>query len=280
VRRRAVVRTAAMTGLARGAVLHRTVDGDGHAYTLPPTGAVLSASFARQLGVARGDTIYVELLERGDAVRAVVATGFVDELVGANIYMERAALDGLVGDGERITGAYLRVDPRAGDAVLARLKRFPAISGASSRQSLIDAFDRQMAESVRISGSIVVAFAIVIALSVVYNGARIALSERGRELASLRVLGFSRREVAAMLFGEQGALVAVAIPLGVLAGLALTTIIGRAFEAEDHHFPFVVETRTYVGAIGIVILAGVLASLAMRRRLNRMDLVAVLKTRE
>ncbi|AHG92598.1 protein of unknown function DUF214 (plasmid) [Gemmatirosa kalamazoonensis] len=279
VRGGAVVRTVALTGVEPDARLHRVTDQWGAVYRVPPAGAVLTTSLARLLGLTTGDTLRVELLERG-RTRAVVVVALVDEMVGANVYMDRAALDRLVGDGALVSGAYLRIDPAAADAVLARLKRLPAVAGASSRRAMIDAWERQMAESIRISGSIIVAFAAVIALGVVYNGARIALSERGRELASLRVLGFSRREVAAMLFGEQGAVVAAALPFGALFGVALAAFIARAFEGEYQRFPTVVVARTHLGAVAVVVAAALLAGLAMRRRLNRMDLVAVLKTRE
>ena len=172
------------------------------------------------------------------------------------------------------------MDPRAEAAVLARLKAIPSVTGAASRQALIAAWDRQMLENIRISGTLAVACAVVIALGAVYNGARIALSERGRELASLRVLGFRRREVAALLFGEQGALTLAAIPLGVVLGMALTRLIASGFVSEDQRFPIVLAPRTYAGAIAVVLLAAAVAGLLMRRRLDRMDLVAVLKTRE
>ncbi|HEU4563068.1 MAG TPA: FtsX-like permease family protein [Gemmatimonadaceae bacterium] len=280
VRRGAVVRTVALSGVRQDAVLHRIVDQQGAVFHVPPAGAVLTTAFARQLGVARGDTIRLELLERGGEARDVEVAALADELFGATVYMEQGALSRLLDEAPRATGAFLRVDPRARAAVLARLKTIPAVAGAASREALIAAWDRQMLQSIRVSGTLVVTCAIVIALGAVYNGARIALSERGRELASLRVLGFHRREVAALLFGEQGALTLAALPLGVLLGVAFTTWLARAFVSEDQRFPVVLAARTYVGAVGVVLAAAVLAGLLMRRRLNRMDLIAVLKTRE
>lgn len=280
VRNEGVVRTVAITGLSADATLRRFVDEKGAAHVLPPRGAVVSLGLADLLGLERGDTLRVELLEQGGITREVLVEGVAPELVGANVYMQRHALDALVDEDGEASGAHLRVDPRAVPYVLARLKRVPAIAGASSRQALIDAFDRQMIESVRISGTVVVVFAVIIALGVVYNGARVALSERGRELASLRVLGFTRREVATLLFAEQGIIIVAALPIGTLFGIALTRLIASAFQAEDHRFPMLVEASTYVGAIGIICGAAVLAGLLMRRRLNRMDLIAVLKTRE
>ncbi|HEY0971610.1 MAG TPA: ABC transporter permease [Gemmatimonadales bacterium] len=275
-----VVRTVVLTGIARDAKLHRIVDQDGVVFRMPPTGALLTKTFAELLGVGRGDTLRMELVERGGEERAVVVAGLADELLGSNIYMESAALDRLLGEEGRVSGAYLRIDPAAEAAVLARLKTIPAVSGAASRRAIIAAWDRQVLESIRVSGSLAVTCAVIIAIGAVYNGARIALSERGRELASLRVLGFRRREVAALLFGEQGALTLAALPLGVALGVAFTTFLARSFEAESQRFPVVLDARTYLGAIAVVLAAAVVAGLFMRRRLNRMDLIAVLKTRE
>jgi len=280
VRSGSVVRTVAITGVDARAALHRVSDVRGAVYAIPPDGAVVGASLARLLGTRRGDTLPVELIERGGARRRVPVAALVDDMVGTNVYMSRDALDRLAGDGALASGAYLRVDPAAAAEVMARLKRVPAIASAASRGALIAAWERQISENIRISGTTIVTFGVLIALGVVYNGARIALSERGRELASLRVLGFSRREVAAMLYGEQAALLAAALPVGVLLGTALSAGLARAFVTETQRFPHVTAARTYLGAIAVVVLGAVLAGLAMRRRLDRMDLVAVLKTRE
>jgi putative ABC transport system permease protein len=280
IRRGTVARTVALTGLDADASLHRIVDQHGALFRVPPAGVLVTTAFARRLGVRPGDTLRLELLERGGEVREVEVGALADELFGSNLYMEQAALARLLNEEPRANGAYLRVDPAARSAVLSRLKGIPAVAGAASREALIAAWERQMLQNIRISGTLVVACAVVIALGAVYNGARIALSERGRELASLRVLGFRRREVAALLFGEQGALPLVALPLGILAGSALTALIARGFVSEDQRFPVVLAPRTYVGAIAVVLLAAVAAGALMRRRLDRMDLVAVLKTRE
>ena len=280
VRRGTVVRTVALTGLDADAALHRVVDRYGAVFRPPPAGALVTTAFARLLGVRPGDTLRLELLERGGEARLVEVAGLADELFGSNLYMEQGALARLLGEAPRADGAHLRVDPVARAALLARLKQVPAVAGAASREALIAAWDRQMLANIRISGTLAVSCAMIIALGAIYNGARIALSERGRELASLRVLGFRRREVAALLFGEQAALTLAAIPLGIVLGMALTRLIASGFVSEDQRFPIVLAPRTHVGAIAVVLLAAALAGLLMRRRLDRMDLVAVLKTRE
>ncbi|HYD54366.1 MAG TPA: FtsX-like permease family protein [Gemmatimonadaceae bacterium] len=274
------VRSVAVVGLARGSALHRLVDARGARSPVPVDGIVLSERLAETIDARRGDTLRLELVERGGAPRRVVVAGVFSELIGVNLYMDRAALDRVVGDPPLATGAYLRVEPARQAGVLAALKRLPAVAGAASRGAMLAAFDRQMTESIRMSGGIIATIAAVLAIGVVYNGARIALSERGRELASLRVLGFSRREIAVMLFGEQALLVGAAIPLGALFGVALNVYIMRAFASEEHRFPQVTDAVTYLQATAVLVAAAMAAGLLMRRRLDRMDLIAVLKTRE
>ncbi len=128
--------------------------------------------------------------------------------------------------------------------------------------------------------TIVIGSACLIAMGVVYNATRIALSERGRELASLRVLGFTKREVSGILLGEQGVTTVLALPLGVLFGLIFSALLARAMVNDRIHFPFVANPASYLFAAIVVVVSAVLAGLIVRQRIDRLDLVAVLTTRE
>jgi putative ABC transport system permease protein len=145
---------------------------------------------------------------------------------------------------------------------------------------MLRSFDDQIAESLRLTVTIVVALAAVVAVGVIYNGIRISLSERSRELASLRVLGFTRREVAGLLFGEQAIVDVIGTGFGLLLGVALAYWVAAAFQSELYRFPVIVSARTHLLAVAVVFAAAVGAGLTMRRRVYGLDLVAVLKTRE
>ena len=272
-------RTLAITGLENGAMLHRLVDAQGETHPLPPDGLVLSATLAPTLGLRAGDTVEVDLLERGTTRRAVVAA-LLDELMSPNGYADVQALGRLTGEGEIVTGAYLRLDGPPRPELFAALRAMPRVIGIASREAMLEYYDRMMARNIRVSATIVVAFAAVIALGVVYNGARISLSERGRELASLRVLGFTTREVGAMLLGEQAVLTLLALPLGWGFGRLLAAYLTSAFESELYQVPLVTHPWTYALASGVVLAASVAAGALMYRRTAHLDLVAVLKTRE
>ena len=263
------------TGLLRG-----LFDMQGHRHAIPPGGMVLPVSIANALGVEAGDTIDVELTELGSVSRPVAVTATLDEMIGASAYVERRVLNGLLREGDVASGAYLAVDESAQAPVYARLKRLPGVAGTSSRAAMLENFRKTMAENIKTSVGIIVFAACVIAAGVIYNQARISLSERGRELASLRVLGFTRGEVRTMLFGEQAIVTAIGIPLSYLIGSLCAAWLMKLFQAERHRFPTVVHTSTYAIATVVVLVAAIGAGLAIRRRLDGLDLVAVLKTRE
>jgi putative ABC transport system permease protein len=272
-------RDIALVGLEPGAQLRRLVDADGRAHPIPSGGVVLTSALARVIGVRRGDTVTLEIYERGVDARVPVVA-LVDELFGNSAYMALPALARLMREPQAVTGAYLAWDAGAERAVLARLARMPYVGAATTREAGHAAFDKQITESMNTTTATITIVACIIALGVIYNGARIALSERGRELASLRVLGFRKGEVAQLLFGEQGALLLVGVPAGLLIGLGLAHLIAWAFQSELFRFPVIIRAGTYLFTVGAVAVAGVLAGAAIAGRLSRLDLIAVLKTRE
>ena len=280
LRHGARARKTQLLGLSATGELHTLLDMHGHRHALPPAGLVLPAGIANTLGARVGDTLDVELTERGGARRRVVVDAILDEMIGASGYLERGALNRLLGEGDVVSGAYLAIDDAAEAAVFDRLKRMPGVAGTSSRLAVLENFRRTMAENISTSVGIVVFAACVIAAGVIYNQARISLSERGRELASLRVLGFTRGEVRTMLFGEQAIVTLAGIPLSFVIGRACAVWLMSLFAAERHRFPTVVNSSTYAIATIVVLAAAIGAGLGIRRRLDGLDLVAVLKTRE
>ena len=279
VTRGAVSRTTSITGLEPRNELYHLVDFDGREFVVPPRGSVLGLGFARVLGVSVGDTIEVELLEHGET-RSVVVAGIFDPMLGEGMFMSRAALNELLREQDAASGAHLSIAPGREDAVFAQLKDFPAVAGAVSRAATIRNIEETMRESMTFVLTLITVSACVIAIGVVYNSSRIALSERGRELASLRVLGFTSNEVAGMLLGEQVAVMLLALPVGVGFGALFSLALSQGFETERFHFPFVIAIGSQVFAMGVVLAAAALASLVVRRRIGRLDMVSALRTRE
>jgi putative ABC transport system permease protein len=273
-------RRVALLGLDPGGELRRLVGRDRRSLPLPPDGLVLTAKLAEVLRIAPGDTVSVEVLEGARPVRGVAVAGVVDELFGLNAYMDARAAHRLLREGGTVSGAFLRTDPRATAALYRQLKRMPVVGGVSSRDAALASFESTLARSVGIVTAILVGSAGALAVGMVYNAARIALSERGRELASLRVLGFTRAEVALMLLGEQALLTVLGIGAGLALGYGIAVVVAGLYQWELFRFPIVVTGRTYLFAAGVVLAAAIASALLVRRRINRLDLVAVLKTRE
>jgi putative ABC transport system permease protein len=247
---------------------------------LPSAGLVLNTKLAEILGVAPGEALQVEVLEGRRLIRSVVVSTLVDELIGISAYMDIRALHRLLEEEPAVSGAYLSVDPLQANRLYARLKLTPAVSGVAIREAMLESFKETIAENMAISTTMLVAFACIIAFGLVYNGARIALSERGNELASLRILGFTQREVAFLLLGEQALLTLLAIPLGWLLGWGVCALIVRAIESELYRLPLVFSAKTYGLSLFIVVGSAFISGLFVRRRIRNLDLVAVLKSRE
>jgi putative ABC transport system permease protein len=273
-------RQIVVTGIESASGFRRLADKDLRHYQLPQTGIVVTKALADILRVGAGDDVMLEIMERGTRARSVKVAAILDELIGMSGYIQLSELNRVIGDGERVSGAYASISRGMDRSVLQRLSEIPIISGTATRSAMLASFDRQIAESLRLTVMIVVSLACVVALAVIYNGIRIALSERSRELASLRVLGFTRREVAALLFGEQGVIDVLGTPSGLALGLALAFWIATGFKSELYRFPVVVLPHTYLFAALVVLVAGVVAAALMRKRIYSLDLIAVLKTRE
>lgn len=274
------VRRVGLMGVEPGGELFRLVDKDFRVHAIPPEGLVLTTRLAEVLGVGPGARVKVEVLEGARPVCEVTVAATVDELVGLSAYMDGRALNRLMREGGTISGAKLLVDAREAPRLYARLKRTPAVSGVIVPGAVLQNFNDTVARTVGTSTAVIILFACVIVVGVVYNGARISLSERGRELASLRVLGFTQGEVAVMLLGEQAFLTAAAVPLGYATGLGLILLITRAVDTELMRLPLVVSGRTFALAFAVTAGAALLSGLLVGWRLRRLDLVAVLKTRE
>ena len=273
-------RQVAVLGLDADGEMRRLVSADHRVHPVPRAGLVLGAALARILHVRAGDTVTLRPYERGGREHRVPVTGVVDELLGLNAYMNRRELLALLDEAPSASGAFLRADATQLDSVMRVLAARPGVASAYTREASIRSFEGSMARSIDFVTLIVGGIAAVIALGVLYNGARIALSERARELASLRVLGFTRAEVWWMLAGEQAIIDLLGAPIGLAIGALFAVTIASAFETELYRFPVILSARTCLTALGLVLAAGALASLLMRRRVNAFDLVAVLKTRE
>ena len=260
--------------------LQRIVDVDRREVRPRDDGLVLTDRLARKLGLRIGDPVRVEVLDGDGRVRVLPLRATAREMMGLNAYLERRALNRLLGEDDVATRFAVAVERGREAAFLHAAIATPRVAGAFSKATLWRNMQQVSARNVRIMSTILTTFAVVIAVGVVYNNARIALAERGWELASLRVLGFRRAEVARLLLGELGLALLLAVPLGMLLGYGLVHLVVGLLRSDQFLFPVVIQPRTYAWATIAVLAAGVASAAIIRRRIDRLDLVAVLKTRE
>lgn len=273
-------RRVALSGLSEEGRLMRLVDSSGAVYTPPRGGLMLSRKLASILEVKPGDSVRVETLEgkRPDADMPVVS--LIDDLQGLNAYTTLDNLNRFMGEGPRVNAAYLQTDSLYELATFRELKEIPKVASVTVKRNALESFQDTMAKNLGTMKKINLFFACVIAVGVVYNSARIALSERSRELATLRVVGFTRGEISAILLGELGLLTLVALPFGWLMGYGFAWGLTSLVDQEVFRFPLVVERSTYGVATSVVLTASAISGLLVRRSLDHLDLIAVLKSRD
>jgi putative ABC transport system permease protein len=273
-------RYLAIVAVSPGSRLRRIVDQQGRVIRIPAGGIVVSAILADVLGVTTGSEVTIEVLEGARPVRREVVTGIVDDVLGLSVYMDAGALHAMMREGEVTTGALLLVDSAHEAALARRLKLLPTVAGAGFKRVVLQSFRDTMAANMNLTIFINLLFASVIAFGVVYNAARVSLSERSHELASLRVLGFTRAEISLILMGELALLTLAALPVGAVFGYGLSAAIVQTVQSEVYRFPLYVSRQAVAWSCLGIIGASVVSGLLVRRRLDQLDLVAVLKVRE
>jgi putative ABC transport system permease protein len=270
----------AIEGLPRERQLRRVIDAELRPIEVPAEGLVLTERLAEILDVRPGDELIVEVREGQRVTSTVKVAALTKQFVGVAAYMDMSALNRMARSGPVISGAYLMTDGTADAELNLLLRKRGRVSAILSRERSITALMDSYNRSIRIVTSILSLAAGIIAFGVVYNSARISLSERDRELASLRVLGFTRGEAAFIMLAELALLTLAAIPLGLLVGRLSSGIIGKLLETDLYQLPVLVSRHTYGLATAVVLFAAVLSALIVRQRVHRLDLIAVLKTRE
>ncbi|MEI2807459.1 ABC transporter permease [Albidovulum sp.] len=263
-----------------GADLSRIVGGSGRVIAAPPGGVVLAARLARQLGLAPGDTVEVDFLSGRRETALLPVTATIEQYIGLAAYMDFETLNALRRQAPQVSVANLTLDPAQRSGFHRALNGMPALAGTAMITDMRRSFDETLRENISITATVYIILAVLITVGVTYNGARIQLSERARELASLRILGFSRGEVSFILVGEVMVLALLAQPAGWLAGLGIAWAFTQGIESDLYEVPFVIVPATFARASLIVLLTALGSAMVVRRRIDRLDLVAVMKTRE
>jgi putative ABC transport system permease protein len=247
---------------------------------LPEGGLAISALLADILKVRVGDTVAIDLLEGQNRPLSVPVAALVEDYFGIRGMMDNASLSRLLREAPSINSVNVSIDTELLDDLYAEVKELPSVSGMALQRASLDNFRTNVALLITTMAGIYTLLAAIIAFGVVYNNARISLSERSRELASLRVLGFTPGEVLRILLLELGLLAVLAQPPGWAMGYGLAWIMKTELGGEIMRVRLVVDPATYAVATGVVLTSALLSALVVGRRVYKLDLVAVLKSRD
>ncbi len=269
-----------ITGLTPDARLSRAVDADLAVIPLRDRGIVFSVGLADILDISPGDRVRVEVREGRQPVLDVRVSGVAESLLGSPAYMQLDALSREMRESGRVSGAYLTIDAAFADRIYPALKDMPTVAGVSLKSDAQVAFQRLMDQGAGATRYVMGVIAFVITFGIVYNAARIAHAERARDLASLRVIGFTRAEAAFVLLGELAAVTLAALPLGALLGYFLSFAIAEGFSTELYQIPTTFSPESYGFAALVVVGAALASGWLVKRDIDRTELVSALKTRE
>ena len=269
-------RDTSIIGLQQDSALRTLLDGDERPVAVPEHGALISTELSERIGAGLGDTVEVEVLEQDWPIKTLTVEGLIDEPFGMLVYARADWLSSWLGEQPRVSAVLASIDPDRASELRARLKELPEVLGVASTQHSIDLYREQTGGSMVFFTLVLTISAAAIAMGVVYNNARIALSLRSRDLSTLRVLGFTRREISTVLLGELGAQVVVGIPLGLLLGTWGAHGLAAAMGTEVMRLHVHIASTTYATAAMIAFVAGIASALLVRRNLDRLDLIGVL----
>ncbi|SMX38796.1 ABC transporter permease [Maliponia aquimaris] len=267
--------------VAEGADLARVVDDDGQVIAPDPFGVLLSDRLARALHIEVGDTLTVTFETGRRETYQLPVAGVVTQFFGLGAYVSHETLNRMFRQSPRVSTVNVTLeDPGAAEDFQAAIKDFPRLVGTINMTENRQSFMETLSQNILVVTSVYAILGAIITVGVAYNATRVQLSERARELACLRILGFSQSEVAYILAGEVLLLALLAQPLGWWIGHAVAELMTSGFSSDLYAIPLVLEPRTYARASLIVLGSAVVSVALVARRLTRLDLIAVMKTRE
>ncbi len=273
-------RDAVIFGQPDDLTMRTLMSSDGHEVPIPREGLLLNATLAQILGVSVGDTVQVHVREGERGVHEVPIAGLIDEMYGLQGYMHIDSVNRLLREGRTVSYVLLAIDAAHEDEARRRLRDMRGVQSLFSRRAMIDRVRAQTGETWGAMTFILTLFAATIAVGVVYNNARVALSLRSRDLASLRVLGFTRAEISAVLLGELAVQVLLAVPIGLFMGTWMAEGIMATADPERYRMVAIISPQTYAFATAVTLASGLVSALLVRRKLDHLDLIGVLKTRD
>lgn len=264
-------------GIPENAKLKILLDKNLNRLNIPKHALLISEGLAERLHLTVGDKVNVELLEGNKAKTQLTVQGIINDYVGMFAYIEIEALNRLLNEDRLINSAAITVDTKHIKNLYKEIKKIPKIGTITFKTSIIKTFEETFAKHILVFTTILASFAIIIAVSVVYNNASITLAERARELTTLQVLGFTQREVSRLLFLNHVVEIVISTPLGLIIGYLLSWSILQLMQTDWFKIPFVIEAKTYFISIMVIFLSSLISFYIIQRKASRLNLTSVLK---
>ena len=269
-----------VSGVPKNARLTPVYDNHRGLITVPDEGAVLGSALAEKLAVTIGDTIEIKLLEGHRPETSLLVVDVIDTYIGMPVYIRLENLNTLMSEPQQVDTANILIDKNYQPSLFKELKKTPIVSAVMVKDGAISTFEDTMAETIMIFISFFTMFACALAFGLVYNSTRIALSERGRQLATLRVLGFSTMEISYILLGEMALFVLFSLPFGCVIGYGFAYFVTGLMENELFRIPTIVYPISYGISMVIILIAAAISAAIVQAKINHLNLLEVLKTRE
>ena len=273
-------RRTAISGIVEKAELSRAIDASHQPIEPPRDGLLVNARLAEVLKLKQGQIVEIEVLEGKRVVRRHLISAIIESYIGLGAYMELSSLNALIDEGPKVSGVHILYDTSHEHNLYEAIRKTPAVASLVLQKQSLKKFRDTVGENINTITALYIFLSSIIAIGVVYNSARIQFSERARELASLRVLGFTNVEVSRVLLTELTIIILLAQPVGWLFGYFFAEAVTEGFKSDLFTIPFVIEASTYAKATLVVMAASAASVVIVRRRLRRLDLITILKTRD
>ena len=274
-------RDVLIVGLQRHSRLQRLLDTEERTVDIGESGLVLSKKLAEMMSLNVGDRVKIKpMIGRVTDEKVVRVSKIIQQYFGASGYMNIEALSRVLNESYAMNSVLLATAPGKAKFMNDELEDIPAVSSIEVKEDSIRNMNETIQMNMKVTSFVTVLFAGIISFSIIYNITSVSLAERERELASLRVMGFSREEVGRILYHENIALGVVGLVLGLPLGIAISKALVTAFDTEMIRLPYHLEPRTFIISITLTLFFVLVSNLAIRRKIHHLDLVETLKERE
>ncbi|WP_246837810.1 ABC transporter permease [Leptospira bouyouniensis] len=269
-----------LTGLPEDSELRKILGKDLKPIQIPISGIMVNQDLAKRMNIKIGETIQIETLDGEKKKFAVQVTSLANEILGQGVFINKENLNRILEEGNLINIALLKTDPNKDIELIKEFKDDPLVIGLFSKAAILKGFQEVMQRSLQSTSVFILIFTVIISIGVIYNTAMITLSERIYELGSLRILGFTLKEVFAIIAWELSWQILCAIPIGCIFGYQVANLILNSNETEGFKIPATIYPSTYYYSILLALITAGISYLIVFRKLKTMDLLSVLKVRE